>query len=84
MPNTTQKHRDFVGEPMGDKDVTELPGIGEVLGARLEHQGYDKVGSGPDVGAQVLHTGPAGGAVAPSGQLRCNNKKCLCGGQRSN
>ncbi|XP_054270005.1 barrier-to-autointegration factor-like [Macrosteles quadrilineatus] len=36
----TKKHRRFVSEPMGDKDVTELPGIGEVLGGRLRDEGY--------------------------------------------
>ncbi|KAL2082936.1 hypothetical protein ACEWY4_020709 [Coilia grayii] len=42
MSTTSQKHRDFVGEPMGDKPVTALSGIGEVLGKKLEDQGYDK------------------------------------------
>ncbi|XP_063047119.1 barrier-to-autointegration factor-like [Engraulis encrasicolus] len=42
MSTTSQKHRVFVGEPMGDKPVTDLSGIGEVLGKKLEDQGYDK------------------------------------------
>ncbi len=40
--STSQKHRNFISEPMDDKSVKELPGIGEVLGNRLILLGYDK------------------------------------------
>ena len=40
--STSQKHRNFIAEPLDDKSVKELPGIGEVLGGRLISLGYDK------------------------------------------
>ena len=46
MSTTSQKHRNFVAEPMNEKPVTDLAGIGEVLGKRLEAKGFDKVGDG--------------------------------------
>ncbi|KAL5463501.1 hypothetical protein EMCRGX_G032400 [Ephydatia muelleri] len=42
MSTTSQKHRDFVGEPLGDKPVTALAGIGDALGSRLIEKGFDK------------------------------------------
>lgn len=41
--STSKKHREFVGEPMGDKGVTDLAGIGEVLGNRLKEKGFQCV-----------------------------------------
>ncbi|XP_061602022.1 uncharacterized protein LOC133464070 [Cololabis saira] len=42
MADTTEKHRAFVTEPIGEKPVTALPGIGETLGQKLTAQGFDK------------------------------------------
>ncbi|XP_034865448.1 barrier-to-autointegration factor-like [Mirounga angustirostris] len=39
---TSPKHRDFVSEPVGEKPVGSLAGIGEVLGKKLEERGFDK------------------------------------------
>ena len=38
----TQKHQNFVAESMTIKPVTGLPGIGKVLGGRLESRGYSR------------------------------------------
>ena len=40
--STSQKHRNFISEPIGNKSVKALPGIGDVLGGRLITLGYDK------------------------------------------
>ncbi|XP_053207616.1 barrier-to-autointegration factor-like [Panonychus citri] len=42
MSTTSQKHHSFVSEPMGEKPVTDLAGVGEVLGKRFEDNGFDK------------------------------------------
>uniref|UniRef100_A0A8C1T744 Barrier-to-autointegration factor-like protein n=1 Tax=Cyprinus carpio TaxID=7962 RepID=A0A8C1T744_CYPCA len=36
---TSQKHRQFCMEPMGDKTVYNVPGIGRALGGRLQGRG---------------------------------------------
>ncbi|XP_075981550.1 barrier-to-autointegration factor-like [Anticarsia gemmatalis] len=40
--STSKKHRTFVAEPMGSKLTTEIPGVGNVLGARLGEAGYTR------------------------------------------
>ena len=40
---TSQKHRNFVAEPMGKKPVEDLPGIGDAHGQMLRQKGFDKV-----------------------------------------
>ncbi|OQR74066.1 barrier-to-autointegration factor-like [Varroa jacobsoni] len=42
MSTTSQKHKSFVSEPMGEKPITDVAGIGEVLGKRLVAKGFDK------------------------------------------
>ncbi|CAL8267345.1 unnamed protein product [Merluccius merluccius] len=42
MSSTTQKHKSFVAEPMGEKNVKSLAGIGVALGRGLEEKGFDK------------------------------------------
>ncbi|CAI5799394.1 barrier-to-autointegration factor [Podarcis lilfordi] len=39
---TSQKYQDFMAEPMGDKSLGTLAGIGDVLGRKLEDKGFDK------------------------------------------
>ncbi len=40
--STTQKHTKFVREPMGDKAVIKVPGIGGALGEQLSYNGCNK------------------------------------------
>ena len=42
MTSTTKKHCDFVSGPIGEKDVTKLPGIGRVFGRKFKQNGFDK------------------------------------------
>ncbi|KAM9498152.1 barrier-to-autointegration factor-like [Salvelinus alpinus] len=39
---TSQKHGNFVSESMGNRSVKDVPGIGLVLGSRLEEQGINR------------------------------------------
>ncbi|CAF0789917.1 unnamed protein product [Didymodactylos carnosus] len=42
MSTTTKKFREFMAEPLGDKGIRDVPGIGEVLGTKLADAGYEK------------------------------------------
>ena len=48
MSSTSKKHAALMTGPLGRKRADALPGIGNVLGRRLEAEGYYKV--------QELHT----------------------------
>lgn len=45
MSSTSELRRSFAAEPIRDKCVTDLVGVGEVLGRRLKKAGFDKVNS---------------------------------------
>uniref|UniRef100_A0A1E1XVJ0 Barrier-to-autointegration factor-like protein n=1 Tax=Amblyomma sculptum TaxID=1581419 RepID=A0A1E1XVJ0_AMBSC len=42
MSTTSEKHRNFVSEPMGDKDVTDIAGIDGDLATQMKDKGFDK------------------------------------------
>ena len=39
---TTQKHKNFVSEPMGNKNVNLIPGIGTAYASHLHENGFHK------------------------------------------
>ncbi|XP_045070107.1 barrier-to-autointegration factor-like [Coregonus clupeaformis] len=41
-PTTSQKHHSFVTEPMGNRSVRDVPGIGPVQGRTLEERGMPR------------------------------------------
>lgn len=41
--STTKKFREFMAEPLGEKGIRDVPGIGDVLGGKLSEAGYEKV-----------------------------------------
>ena len=38
MSTNSKKHKDFVSTPMGSKDVTKIPGIGEKIGGNMNER----------------------------------------------
>ncbi|MEN2495360.1 MAG: Barrier-to-autointegration factor [Marteilia pararefringens] len=40
--STSLKHQNFLSEPMGEKLITSVPGIGPKYGELLSKDGYDK------------------------------------------
>uniref|UniRef100_G3MQQ5 Barrier-to-autointegration factor-like protein n=1 Tax=Amblyomma maculatum TaxID=34609 RepID=G3MQQ5_AMBMU len=42
VPTASEKHRNLVSEPMGDKGVADLAGIDDNLGVTLKEKGFDK------------------------------------------
>ena len=43
MASATKKHEHFVNEPMGQKPVNKIPGIGKDHSDKLIKQGFSKV-----------------------------------------
>ncbi|XP_038839778.1 barrier-to-autointegration factor-like [Salvelinus namaycush] len=41
-PTTSQKHLNFVSEPMGNRSVRDVPGIGTAHGRTLEEKGMPR------------------------------------------
>ena len=43
MSTTSKKHASFVSEPMGEKEISELAGVGPTYQARFKEKGFEYV-----------------------------------------